>query len=75
MADLLVLRKACRMAPVFAENLEDAGPAEKKSLASVPQSEQLARPPLPKEKGTEPSVQMMRWERVKTRKRMITAKA
>ena len=51
------------MAQASAEKLEHTGPAEKERLASVPQREQLARtaePPLPKEKGTEPSVQSTR---------------
>ena len=48
------------MAQASAEKLEHAGPAEKERVASVPQREQLAstpEPPLPKGKGTEPSVQ------------------
>ena len=47
------------MAQASAEKLEHTGPAEKKRVASMPQSEQLAstpEPPLPKRKGTEPSV-------------------
>ena len=43
----------------FSRKLEHR--AEKEWVASVPQSEQLARtakPPLPEEKGTEPSVQI-----------------
>ena len=46
-----------------AEKLEHTGPAEKERVASVPQREKLARtpePPLPKRKGTEPSVQSTR---------------
>ena len=53
-------QRACRMAQASAEKLEQTGPAEKERVASVPQREQLARtpePPLPKGKGTEPSVQ------------------
>ena len=52
-------QKACRMAQASAEKLEHTGPAEKERVASVPQRKQLARtpePPLPKGKGTEPSV-------------------
>ena len=43
--------------------LEHTEPAEKKKVASVLQREQLAsmpEPPLPKEKGTEPSAQSTR---------------
>ena len=46
-----------------AEKFKHTGPAEKERVASVPQIEQLARtpePPLPKGKGTEPSVQSTR---------------
>ena len=54
------------MAQASAEKLEHTGPAEKERVASVPQREQLAstpEPPLPKGKGTEPSVQSTRsWE-------------
>ena len=56
-------QRACRMAQASAEKLEQTGPAEKVRVASVPQREQLARtpePPLPKGKGTEPSVQSTR---------------
>ena len=59
------------MALASAEKLEHTGPAEWERVASVPQREQLARtpePPLPKGKGTGPSVQsnrIMRGERVK----------
>ena len=52
------------MAQASAEKFEQTGPAERKRVASAPQSEQLARtrePSLPKEKGTEPSVQITRW--------------
>ena len=48
------------MAQASAEKLEHTGPAEKERVASLPQREQMARtpePPLPKGKGTEPSVQ------------------
>ena len=48
------------MAQASAEKLEHTGPAEKETVASVPQREQLVRtpePPWPKGKGTEPSVQ------------------
>ena len=56
-------QRACRMAQALAEKLEHTGPAEKESVASVPQKEQLTRtpePPLPKAKGTEPFVQSTR---------------
>ena len=67
-------QRACRMAQASAEKLKHTGPAEKERVVSVPQREQLAstsKPPLPKGKGTEPSVQSTRswggggWERVK----------
>ena len=51
------------MAEASAEKLELPGLSEKKRVASVPQSEQLARTqesPFPKEKETEPSVQITR---------------
>ena len=47
------------MVQISAEKLDHTGPAEKERVASVPQREQLAstpEPPLPKGKGTEPSV-------------------
>ena len=53
-------QRACRMTQASAEKLEHTRPAEKERVALVPQIEQLARtpePPLPKGKGTEPSVQ------------------
>ena len=54
-------QRACRMAQASAEKLEQTGPAEKERVASVPQREQLApQLPLPKGKGTEPSVQSTR---------------
>ena len=56
-------QRACRMAQASAEKLEHTGPAQKERVASVPQREQLAntrKPPLPKGKGTEPSVQSTR---------------
>ena len=56
-------QRACRMAQASAEKLEHTGPAEKERVVSVPQKKQLARtpePPLPKGKGTEPSVQSTR---------------
>ena len=56
-------QRAWRMAKASAEKLEHTGPAEKERVASVPQREQVAstpEPPLPKEKGTEPSVQSIR---------------
>ena len=48
------------MTQASAEKLEHTDPAKKERVASVPQREQLAstpEPPLPKGKGTEPSVQ------------------
>ena len=53
------------MAQALVEKLERTGPAEKDRVASVLQREreQLARmlePPLPKGKGTEPSVHSTR---------------
>ena len=48
------------MAQALAEKLKHTGPAENKRVASVPHREQLAstpKLPLPKEKGTEASVQ------------------
>ena len=65
MADLVLPRpaRACRVAQVSAEKLERTGPAEKERVVSVPKREQLAstpEPPLPKGKGTEPSVQSTR---------------
>ena len=56
-------QRACRMTQASAEKLEHTGPAKKERMASVPQREQLTRtlePPLPKRKGTEPSVQITR---------------
>ena len=56
-------QRACRMAQASAEKLEHTKPAEKERVASAPQRKQLARtpePPLPKEKGTEPSVRSTR---------------
>ena len=56
-------QRACRMAQASAKKLEHTGSAEKERVASVPQREQLASTPeplLPKEKGTEPSVQSTR---------------
>ena len=52
-------QRACRMAQASAEKSKHTGPAEKKRVAPVPQGEQLAStpgPPLPKGRGTEPSV-------------------
>ena len=51
------------MAQVLVEKLEHTGPAEKERVASVPQRKQMASTPelpLPKGKGTEPSVQSTR---------------
>ena len=56
-------QRACRMAQVSAEKLEHTGPAEKERVASMPQREQMVstpESPLPKGKGTEPSVQSTR---------------
>ena len=56
-------QRACRMAQVSADKLEHTGPAETERVVSVQQREQLARtpqPPLPKGKGTEPSVHSTR---------------
>ena len=53
---------------VSGQRLEHTGPAEKERVVPMPQSEQMAstpEPPFPKEKGTEPSLQIMRRERVK----------
>ena len=55
-------QRACRTAQA-SEKLEHTGLAEKERVASVPQREQLASMselPLPKGKGTEPSVQSTR---------------
>ena len=66
MSDLLVLprpAKRVQNGQASAEKLEQTEPAEKERVALVPQREQLARtpePPLPKGKGTEPSVQSTR---------------
>ena len=63
MADLLMLprpAKSMQNGAGFSEKLEHTGLAEKERVALVPQSEHLAgtpEPPLPKRKGTEPSVQ------------------
>ena len=57
-------QRACKMAQASAEKLEHTGPAKKNRVASVPEKEQLASTPelpLPKEKGTEPSIQSARW--------------
>ena len=54
------------MMQALAEKLEHTGPAEKERVASVPQREQLTKTPelpLPKGKGTEPSVQSTRSRR------------
>ena len=56
-------QRACRMAQASAKKLEQTEPAENERVASVPQRKQLAstpEPPLPKRKGTEPSVQSIR---------------
>ena len=59
-------QRACQMAQASAEKLEHTGPAEKERVALVPQTEHLASMPelpLPKEKGTKPSVQVPDHER------------
>ena len=71
--------RACRMAQASAEKLEHTGLAEKERVASVPQRERLAstpEPPLPKGKGTEPTVQSTRsWgERVKVGESLTLAR-
>ena len=56
-------QRACRIVQASAEKFEQTGPAEKERVASVPQREQLTHtpePPLPKEEGTEPSVESTR---------------
>ena len=56
-------QRACRMKQASAEKLEHIGLAKKERVASVPQRKQLVsmpEPPLPKGKGTEPSVQSTR---------------
>ena len=56
------------MAQALAKKLEHTRLVEKERMVLVPQSAQLARTPealLPKKKGTEPSVQIVRRERVK----------
>ena len=56
-------QRACRMAQALAKKLEHTGPAEKERVASVPQRKQFEstpEPPLPKRKGTEPSIQSTR---------------
>ena len=63
-------QRACRMAQASAEKLEQTGSAEKERVASVPQKEQLASTPelpLPKTKGTDPSVQSTTPWRVRER--------
>ena len=65
-ANLLALRrpaKSVQIAQTSTEKLEHTGPVEKERAATVPQREQLESmpgPPLPKRKGTEPSVQSTR---------------
>ena len=66
MANLLVFqdqRRAGRMGQTSAEKLKQTGSTEKERMPSAPQSELLAstpKPPFPKGKGTEPSVQINR---------------
>ena len=53
-------QRPSEMAQASAEKVEHTRPAEKERVTLVPQREQLAstpEPPLPKRKGTEPSVQ------------------
>ena len=68
MAGLLVLPGPAESLQTLAEKLEHTGLVKKEMVASVPQSQQLTREPkplLPKGKGTEPSVQIVRRKRVK----------
>ena len=80
MADLLVLprpAKSLQNGAGFRGKLQQTGPDEKEIVALVPQSEHLATTPelpLSKGKGTEPSVQIMRWERVKVNESHILAR-
>ena len=63
MADSMVLPRPAKSVQNGAGFSGKTGPAEKERVASVPQREQLARtpePPLPKGKGTKPSVQSTR---------------
>ena len=56
-------QRACRVAQASVKRFEHIGPAEKESVASLPQREQLAstpEPSLPKGEGTELSVQSTR---------------
>ena len=56
-------QNACRMVQASMKKLEHTGPAEKKRVASVPQSKQLEsppKPPLPKGKGAKLFVQITR---------------
>ena len=56
------------MAQASAEKLEHTGPSEKERVASAPRTEQLAgtpESPFLKGKRTEPSVQIVGWERAK----------
>ena len=58
-----VQQRACRMAQASEEKVWHTEHAEKERVASVPQREQLANtpePPLPKGKGTKPSIQSTR---------------
>ena len=62
-AHLLVLPTSAKClqngAGFSGKKLKHSGPAKKERVASVPQTEQLARmpePPLPKGEGTQPSV-------------------
>ena len=53
------------MAQASARKVEQTGAVEMERVCSALQSEQLARTPeplLPKRKGTEPSVQIVRWQ-------------
>ena len=78
MVGLLMLPRPAKSSQ-NAEKLKQTGPAEKKRVTSVSQSEQLAstpEPPLPKIKGTEQYVQITRSrrERVKIRESGILAR-
>ena len=56
-------QRAGRMAQASAETFEHTGSVEKERVASMSQREQLAsteKPPLPRGKGTKPTVQSTR---------------
>ena len=79
MADLLVLprpAKSLQNGTGFSEKFQSSGLSEKERVVSVPKSKQLEstpEQPLPKSKRTKPSVQIMRWERVKVSESHILA--